>query len=152
MDASPLPPIGLRRLRHKKKLAFLAAVRKTGVIRTAARAAGIGRATHYVWLNNDAKYRAAYEEAIDDATDRIEANVVRMATTGIDGPPNLIAAIFMLKARRPQIYRDHYDVRHSGSINVAISPEDEAIAERIISRRLVEQLPPIPQFNGESRG
>ncbi len=41
--------------------AFLAAFRETGNVCLACKAAGVGRSSHYRWLEKDPEYRAASE-------------------------------------------------------------------------------------------
>lgn len=42
-------------------------------------------------------------------------------------PPDTTAAIFWLKNRRPDVWRDKQDIQHSGSVIVQASPLDERL-------------------------
>lgn len=85
----------------KKREQFLAALRSNGTVFSACKAAGIGRATAYEWRTDDEAFRAAWDEALDDATDLLEDVAIRRAADGSD-----TLLIFLLKARRPEQYRD----------------------------------------------
>ena len=41
--------------------AFLAAFREMGIVRRACKVAGVGRQTHYDWMDASPEYRAAFE-------------------------------------------------------------------------------------------
>lgn len=73
---------------HPEKRAFLAAYAECGSISQAARAAGIGRITHYNWLTADADgtYREAFENARREACEVLETEARRRAVNGLDDP------------------------------------------------------------------
>jgi len=62
----------------------------------------------------DAEFKKAYEAAMDMNTDRLEDIVSDMAHNR-----NMVACFFLLKARRPQIYRDNHHVQVSASAETA---------------------------------
>ena len=66
--------------------AFLAAFRETGNVCLACKAAGVGRSSHYRWLEDDCEYRAAFDLAKEDATDVLEAEAHRRAVEGWEEP------------------------------------------------------------------
>ncbi len=119
-------------VRSPKARAFLAALAETGNITAAAQAAGVGRRSHYLWMEDPA-YRAKYEEAMDTAVDALEREARRRAIEGVVEPVfykgkavgavrrySDTLAIFLLKAARPEKYRD----RHEFTGKVSLSWED----------------------------
>jgi hypothetical protein len=67
----------------RNKRTFLEAYAQTGNVSAAAKLAGVGRRTHYDWLENDEAYAAAFAEAADDAADLLEAEARRRAVEGL---------------------------------------------------------------------
>ena len=108
-----------------KKRAFLAAFRETGNVRMACEAANVGRSSHYRWLEADAAYGEAFELAKEDAADILEAEAKRRAVEGVEEPTGWYKGepggyirrysdtllIFLLKGLRPEVYREHIEVR-----------------------------------------
>lgn len=128
---------------HAQKTAFLAAFAEVGTVKSAAKAAGISRTTHYNWLRDDPAYAVALEQAAADAGDRLEAEAVRRAVEGWDEPVfhrgevvgyvhkySDTLLIFALKGAKPEKYKDagtsvvnvHNDNR---SVNVSVPSDDE---------------------------
>lgn len=104
---------------HPKKAAMLAAYAECGVVSRAAKAADVGRTTHYEWLLNDENYAAAFEEAHKYAIEAMEAEARRRAIEGWDEPVfheghvcghkrkfSDTLLIFMLKGALPEKYRE----------------------------------------------
>ncbi len=111
---------------QKKRASFLSAFSKLGNITAACAAAGIGRRTHYAWLE-DAEYRKAVAEAEEQATEVLEREAWRRAVDGVEKPVHYrgeridtvrefsdVLLIFLLKARRPEKYRERFE--HSSSM------------------------------------
>lgn len=106
-----------------RKKTFLAEYRQVGNITAAADAVGIGRRTHYDWMEQDEAYRLEFEDATDEAADRLEFEARRRAVTGVDEPVGWYQGspggmvkkysdtllIFLLKGARPAKYRDGYE-------------------------------------------
>ena len=95
---SPSRQIGLNK---KKKELFLAELREGWSVTRAARAAGMSRATAYLWREKDAEFARAWDDAKEDGVDRLEDIAKQRA---FDGSDTLV--IFLLKANRPDKYRD----------------------------------------------
>lgn len=118
----------------KKREQFLAALRSNGTVFSACQAAGIGRTAAYEWRAADESFRAAWDEALEDATDQLEHEAVRRATDGSD-----TLLIFLLKANRPEKYRDNTNVtmkathEHSGPNGnpIALSFDANTVLARI---------------------
>ena len=106
---------------------FLAAVCGGSTITLAAQEAGINRGTAYRWRGEDASFSDAWDDALDEGTDRLEQEAVRRGRDGVTKPVyqggKLVGKvqeysdtllIFMLKARRPEIYRERATFEHTG--------------------------------------
>lgn len=87
---------------------YLAAVGKVGTLTAGCRAARVSPHTVYKWREFDLEFSAAEQEARNAFADEIEALVVGMAKAD-----NVTAAIFLLKALRPEKYRERLDLRHT---------------------------------------
>jgi len=105
------------------KPAFIAALRHTPVVRFALLQAGVSRCTAYTHRAKDAAFAADWEEAIQDGVDMLEMEANRRAAHGVDRPiyfqgtridtvkdfsDNLL--MFLLKAYRPEKFRDNFDL------------------------------------------
>lgn len=88
---------------------YLAAYAECGSLKEAAQITGIGKSAHYEWLAKYPEYRVAYETATQRAIDSLEEEAKRRAMVGSD---NLM--MFMLKAKRPNEFRDMSTVRVDG--------------------------------------
>jgi hypothetical protein len=124
-------------VRAKKKLAFLAAFQVNGNISAAASIADIHRSTVYAWQEQDAAFAVAFRVADEIATDALEAEAWRRAVEGVvketpifqNGEP--VATVIetkysdglmtlLLKARRPDKYKERSEVTHNGPAVKAI--------------------------------
>lgn len=94
-----------------KQRAFLAAYGKTGIIGDSARKAKIARQDHYNWLPNS-EYAAAFEAAREESIELLEKSVRQRAMRA--RKPSDLLSIFLLKAARPEKYRDNAKVEMSG--------------------------------------
>jgi hypothetical protein len=88
---------------------FLAALPKVGTVMAAARAAGVGRSTVYGWRDEDPDFAAAMDEADEAATQELERVAIARAKRKSDP---LMA--LLLKAKRPEVYRERSEVKHTG--------------------------------------
>lgn len=100
---------------HAKK-AFIAAFAELGIVGHAAKAAGVHRVTVYDWLEHDEQFAIEYRHAELAATESLEREAVRRAIAGSD-----TMLIFLLKARKPAMYRERYEVHHTGELGIADS-------------------------------
>lgn len=87
--------------------AFLAAFRNSGNVRASCLAAGATRQTVYALRRNDADFAAAWMVAEEEAIDVLEAEARRRAMGTSD-----TLLIFLLKAHRPDKYREQYTIKH----------------------------------------
>jgi hypothetical protein len=90
--------------RQRQKAVFIRVLREKGVIRFAAKAAGINRATAYRWHDQDEQFREDWNSAVEDCIDRMEASVYERALKG-----DSLLTMFWLKAQRPK-FRDRVAV------------------------------------------
>ena len=104
-----------------KKRRFLERYAETASIALASCHAGVSRRTHLNWRKRDRRFEAACQEALEIAIDEIEAEARRRANDGVlepvyyGGKPcgairrySDTLLIFLLKAARPEKYRDNY--------------------------------------------
>lgn len=134
---------GARTIRTpKKRAAFLDALARTGNVSESATLAGIGRSAAYDWRRDDSTFAADWEAAVDEAADRMEREALRRAVEGVDEPVfyqgeevghvrkySDTLLIFLLKAARPEKYRERQEVTGAGG-----SPLFAAITEIVVER------------------
>lgn len=109
------------------KAQFIAALMDGATITVAAETAGIDRKTAYRWRESDADFGAAWDEALEAGTDRLEEEAIRRARDGVTKPVfqggqevgqvqeySDTLLIFMLKARRPDKFRERLSVSTPG--------------------------------------
>jgi hypothetical protein len=88
---------------------WLEVFRDTGNVRLSCHAAGIDRVTDYHYRDADPEFRAAWEQAEEDAVELLEAEARKRARASSD-----VLMIFLLKAHRPYKYRETTKHEHSG--------------------------------------
>lgn len=128
----------LTRGRAGKKLGwqqpFLEALAKHGTVTKACDAAGVGRTTAYRERQADEEFALAWADIDSQVTEKLEGKAVQMALAG-DGK----MLEFLLKARKPEQYRESYKVEHSGSIKTDLSSmtdaELQALADGLDAKR-----------------
>jgi hypothetical protein len=147
------------KLTRERQERFLNALGETGIVSAAVEIAGVSRTRVYELRKRDAGFAAGWEEAEERAADALEAEARRRAVEGTQEPlvsagrivrdddGNPIATrrysdamlTLLLKARRPEKFRERSSVEMSGPggkpIEVAdarqrISTELDKIAER----------------------
>ncbi|HEY4752910.1 MAG TPA: hypothetical protein VIH37_06460 [Candidatus Limnocylindrales bacterium] len=114
---------------------FLQVFAESGNVSLAARACGIDRTTPYALRQRDEGFAAMWQEAQDAAVDALEARARQLALEG-----NTTLLMFLLRAHRPERYRERVDVkldlRHEAervAERLGISPEEVlARAERLV--------------------
>lgn len=137
------------------KTTFLEQFKATGTITGAARATGIHRDTHYEWLQLDADYLARFTQAEVEAVDLLETEARRRALVGTERgvyyqgrkidtykETSDTLLIFLLKGRRPDIYRDRFEHtgKGGGPIETMAVPLDGLTDEELaLARRLAEK-------------
>jgi len=119
-----------------KKKSFLLAYSTGLTIGEAADKAGIGRQSHYDWMNHEHDEREMYHQAFEDAKERrfeiLEKEARRRAVEGVENPifdkdGNLVGheikysdtlLIFLMKGSHPEIYRDNMKIDVNGTVTL----------------------------------
>ncbi|MGC4396004.1 hypothetical protein [Hydrogenophaga sp. T2] len=165
-------------LQDAAMLLFLSALSDGATIGEAAHEAGVDRTTVYHWKERDADFARAWDEALEEGTERLEREAVRRAMVGVeepviyqgqltpvwetnpDGTPKLVEVeevgdsgapvkvrkpvqarnpdgslkyltvnrpsdtlmIFLLKARRPNTYRERGSLQLTGAGDKPLAP------------------------------
>lgn len=114
---------------------FIAALKVTPVIVTACKRAGVSRSRAYTVRGENPDFAAAWQAALEDGIDEVEQAAIEVALTGDEEmtckyrPDGSLESCtlrrwrsrghqdraLILKANRPEKYRDRYEVRHTDS-------------------------------------
>lgn len=142
-----------------KKDAFLELFSQTGNVSLAAKGVETSRQSVYRWRHEDAEFATAWNDAEQTSHDRLEAEAFRRAHDGVEdfkvGPNGQFVEmrrysdtllIFLLKARRPEKYREN--------VNMAISgPDGGPITVEHRRRLTIEDVRAFDhELNGSSAG
>ena len=113
--------------RDVKQQAFLEGYRHAGNVTAAALHAGVGRQTHYDWLDAYPAYVDEFAEAMEESRDRLEGEARRRAIQGVLQPVfqggehvgdirkySDMLLMCLLNAERPEKFRQRYEV--SGTV------------------------------------
>jgi Fe-S cluster biogenesis protein NfuA len=107
---------GGTKVRTRKKptwhQAFLSTLAKTGIVSVACASCGIARRSVYKAKNTNKLFAKKWDDAVEEAADNLETIALQRATRSTDPSDTLL--IFLLKARRPKLFRDNYRVEHAG--------------------------------------
>lgn len=110
-------------LRGKKKLMVEALKKHLGSVTHASRAVGIGRTTHYYWINSDEEYRKSIEEIEDYVIDMVENTLYNKIL--IDKDTQCI--IFYLKTKGAK--RGYIERRANLNLNINKSDSAKSMEE-----------------------
>lgn len=128
-----------RKFGADKQRLFLETLRATCNVTLAAAAVGMHRDNLYRWRKRDPEFRAEWHNAVEEAIDLLEAELHRRAFAGVDKPvvyqgeirrdeagrPVTVKdysdglAMFLMKAHRPERYRERIEARLSGGATVS---------------------------------
>jgi hypothetical protein len=121
-------------LRAQAKATFLADLRAqvdrhTYNVSLAARATTYARNSFYTWRAEDPEFGAAWDEIAEEAADMLEQIAIERGTTTSD-----ILLIFMLKAMRPEKFREQVKHELSGPANGPIPFSYQSAVAEIAER------------------
>ena len=126
------------------KPAFIEVLRATGNVTLAAQHAGQSRNQVHDVRQRSKRFAAQWDNALEEATDLLEAEAWRRALTGIDEPVFYKGKVvgstkkysrpllmFLLEAHRPQKFRDGVKVEQPGATDVDVDGDREKRIERL---------------------
>jgi len=130
---------------------WLQAFRDLGMVSKACEAIGISRQTAYVERQRNEDFAIAWADVEEETTEEMEREAYRRAVEGVE-EPMVSAGVhvtsvrkysdrlleFMLKARRPEKYRDRVDVKHSGTVERRVKVDLSKLSDEEIEA--LEQL------------
>ena len=117
--------------------------RKIPNIARAAKNVGVSRGTIYNHRESDPEFAKALKDALDEGVENCEEELHRRAFEGTLVPKTVagkreeirqysdVLAMFLLKAHKPEKYRDHHSIEHKGSIR---KPLEVAGLDRIMEQ------------------
>jgi hypothetical protein len=94
----------------------LAALAEGATISEACIMARVGRRTAYDRRQRDGEFAVAWADAVERSTELLEDHARARALAGPEDPGAAQLLMFLLKARRPGVYRERVDLRHSGRV------------------------------------
>lgn len=128
----PPTPYGTKESPSRKEI-ILEAIRAGHSFRKACEAAGVSTQTGRNWRKDDPLFDEAYHQAVEDGTDLLEDEARRRAVDGVErdvyyqgdvvGQETVYSdglLTTLLKANRPEKYRDRLDASIKGSVTVEI--------------------------------
>jgi hypothetical protein len=132
---TPLPSAAARRTVAKRKAAFIEALAELGRVDLACKRSGLPRSTLYKQRKVDAKFAKAVDAAVDESVILLEDEAHRRAVKGTKKPVYYLGQkigeiaeysdtllIFLLKARRPDVYRERWTGELTGADGAPLQP------------------------------
>jgi hypothetical protein len=126
----------------EKRREFLQALRETCNVTLAARAGGVSRRRVYQVREEEPDFAKQWDDALEEGIDLLEHEAQRRAFAGVDKPVfyqgcecgrvreySDTLTIFLLKAHRPDRFRDNSKVELGGSLDLRRLTDDEIDAE-----------------------
>jgi len=109
-----------------KKERWLTVFRDSGNVRLACFSVGIDRTLAYKWRERDPKFAEEWSQAEEDASDLLEAEALKRAKASSD-----TLLIFLLKARRPEKYREtvNLNLMHKFAKELEEKPDADLLQE-----------------------
>jgi hypothetical protein len=112
---------------YKNADSFLDHLSENGNISESCKLSGLARRDAYRYRESDASFKAAWDKALQIGIDAMEDEAVRRATQGVDKPIYYKGCkvdtvkeysdtllIFLLKGKRPTVYKDRTDITSNG--------------------------------------
>ena len=103
---------------------FLATLAGGSSVTAACKIAHLARATVYEWRKSDPDFSIAWHDALETGTELLE-DVARERAMAVSD----VLMIFLLKARRPDVYRERFDHRLSGGNGGAVRHAHEVAVD-----------------------
>lgn len=143
----------------EKQAEFLVLLRGGRTVEGAARSVGIHRRALYRFRDRNKEFRRAWDEAWEAGIEALEDELRRRGFEGVEKPVfhggvvvgsvrefDTTAAIFILKARKPEVYRDNARIEHTGPGGGPVQVEsfrEEFVRriERLAARRGMASIP-----------
>jgi len=129
---------------EKQRATFLDALSQSANVTRSAKRAGIARCVAYQWRDADEEFRKAWDAALELGIDALEDEATRRAAEGVVKPVfyqgvkcgsvreySDTLMMFMLKARRPDRFKDRAATELTGAEGGSI----------VIERRIVDAKP-----------
>lgn len=143
MDESKPQRIRTQPYTEKRGAAFLKVLEETGCVKYACKLSKLPRQTAYDRRATDSAFAAMWDAALEKGTDALEDEAIRRASLGTERPVyqggkkvgtvqefSDTLLIFMLKARRPEKFKDRH--QHDIAGNLAVTQlTDEQLNARI---------------------
>ena len=117
---------------------FCESLREMPNVARACRAAGVSRVTAYRHRQDWTEFERAWDDALQDGLDRWEEEMARRAFEGVKKPVmyqgevvELVdeysdtLAIVLMKAHRPEKYRERSEVKTDGNLTINVKYEEE---------------------------
>lgn len=131
---------------------FLEHLRETANVSSSAREAGVARQVAYKERDNSEAFRDAWDDAIEEGLDYLEAEARRRAYEGTLKPVyqqgvqvgeireySDTLTIFLLKGRRPEVFSERIKQEHTGKdggpIQQDLSPATVALLEEMAAHK-----------------
>lgn len=120
------------KLTKKRQNKFLAALAATANASVACRRAGVGRNTVYTLRAADKAFSAAWDDALEQAADKLEREAWRRATgyrepvwhkgqqVGVVKRYSDPLLTLLLRAARPERYRERAEVKHEARQTIVV--------------------------------
>lgn len=127
----------MTKLTDNRKATFLLFLSEGNTVTLAARAIGVSRQAAYQYRDNDPEFRQLWDNAIEEGIDTLENEAITRAKKSSD-----LLLIFLLKAKRPDVYRDQIEINvnwRNELKQVGVDPEQHLQALIDQARQLLEQ-------------
>ena len=132
----------------ERKDRFLDCLIKNANVSKSCEQSGVSRRSIYEWRHLDDAFAAAWDEAVELGTDALEDEAIRRGHEGVEEPVyqggvlvghirkySDTLLIFMLKARRPEKFKDRISTELTGKAGGPIQVENarDRITDRLAS-------------------
>lgn len=123
--------------RRDWKSKWLEAYQAHGTAKAASEVVRVNESRPYEARKKDPEFAKAWDELECETTKLLEETLYERALAG-----DTTAAIFMLKARRPAVYRESLNVKHGGKVSVEVEDSVNEAIDGLLAEndRLTERL------------